>query len=131
MWRDLVSEWLVWSVIEAVWTMLIGMALSKWGISQGQRDRGFYLRLLIGCYAIGFTLRGVGLAETLSFSPVPRTIWFTAEVARLALGLGHVSLINLAVQTRFGSGLLRPRSEERRVGNEGFWTCRSRWSTDL
>src|SRR3546814_14373441 len=47
MWRDLVSEWLVWSVIEAVCTMLIGMALWKWGIIQGQRDRGFYLRLLI------------------------------------------------------------------------------------
>src|SRR3546814_19121236 len=81
----------------------------------GQRDRGFYLRLLIGCYAIGFTLRGVGLAETLSFSPGPRTIWFTAEVARLALGLGHVSLINLAVQTRFGSGLLRPFKAAGRV----------------
>src|SRR3546814_11029050 len=89
MWRDLVSEWLVWSVIEAVCTMLTGMALWKWGIIQGQRDRGFYLRLLIGCYAIGFTLRGVGLAEPLLFSPGPRKMWFTAGVARLALGPRH------------------------------------------
>src|SRR3546814_20856533 len=95
--------------------MLVGMGLWKWGIIQVQRDRGFYLRLLIGCYAIGFTLRGVGLAETLSFSPGPRTIRFTAEVARLALVLGHVSLINLAVQTRFGSGLLRTLKAASRV----------------
>ncbi|HVJ00068.1 MAG TPA: DUF418 domain-containing protein [Sphingomonas sp.] len=139
MWSDLVSEWLVWSVIEAICTMLIGMALWKWGIIQGQRDRGFYLRLLIGCYAVGFTLRGIGLAETLSFSPGPRTIWFTAEVARLALGLGHVALINLAVQTRFGSRLLQPFKAAGRVAFSlyflqqflGMWVLFAPWGFDL
>src|SRR3546814_13864123 len=72
MWRDLVSEWLVWSVIAAVCTMLIGMALWKWGIILGPRDRGFYLRLLFRCFAMGFTLSGVGLAQTLTRSAASR-----------------------------------------------------------
>src|SRR3546814_18900204 len=71
MWRDLVSEWLVWSVIAAVCTMLIGLALWTWGIIQGPRDRGFYLRLLLGRYDIGLTLPGVRLAGPLPFSPGP------------------------------------------------------------
>ncbi len=138
-WSDLISTWLVWSVIEAVCTMLIGMALWKWGIIQGKWSRGFYLRLLIGCYAIGFTLRGIGLAETLSFGRGPQTIWFTAEVARLALGLGHIALINLAVQTRFGRALLQPFKAAGRVAFSlyflqqflGMWVLFAPWGFDL
>lgn len=110
-WRDwfgLVQGWLYWSVIEAFCTMLIGIALWKWGVIQGQRSKRFYLGLLIAGYGIGFTLRGIGLAEVLRFGPEPRTIWFTNEFARLAIGLGHVALINFAVKTRIGQVILEP-----------------------
>src|SRR3546814_1606444 len=78
-------------------------------------------------------------SSDLSFSPGPRTIWFTAEVARLALGLGHVSLINLAVQTRFGSGLLRPFKAAGRVAFSlyflqqllGMWVLFAPWGFNL
>ncbi|HEU4958886.1 MAG TPA: DUF418 domain-containing protein [Sphingomonas sp.] len=107
-WFGLVQGWLYWSVIEAFCTMLIGIALWKWGIIQGERDRRFYAILLVAGYGIGFTLRGMGLAEELRFGPEPRTIWFTSEFARLAIGLGHVALINYAVKTRLGSAILQP-----------------------
>lgn len=107
-WIGLVQGWLYWSVIEAFCTMLIGIALWKWGVIQGERDRRFYGVMLIAAYGIGFTLRGMGLAEELRFGPEPRTIWFTNEFARLAIGLGHVALINYAVQTRIGNAILQP-----------------------
>ena len=138
-WSELISEWLVWSVIEAVCTMLIGMALWKWGILQGRLGRGAYLRLLTGCYVLGFALRGVGLSETLSFAPGPQTIWFTAEVARLSIGLGHVALVNFAVQTRFGAALLQPFRAAGRVAFSlyflqqflGMWVLFAPWGFDL
>ena len=110
-WRDwfgLVQGWLYWSVIEAFCTMLIGIALWKWGIIQGERSRGFYLRMLAIGYGIGFTLRGIGLSEVLRIGPEPHTIWITGEWARLAIGLGHVALINFAVKTKAGAAILQP-----------------------
>lgn len=107
-WQSLVSDWLVWSVLEAWCTMMIGLALWKWGVTQGQRDKAFYLKLLLAGYGVGLTLRGIGLAEELAFAPGPKTIWFTGEIARLAIGLGHLGLINFAVQTRAGRAILEP-----------------------
>jgi uncharacterized protein len=110
-WRDwfaLVQGWLYWSVIEAFCTMLIGIALWKWGIIQGERDKRFYLWMLAAGYGVGFTFRGFGLAEQMHHGPEPQTIWITGEWARLAIGLGHVALINFAVKTRFGAAILRP-----------------------
>ncbi|TPG43055.1 DUF418 domain-containing protein [Sphingomonas koreensis] len=107
-WFGLVQGWLYWSVIEAFCTMLIGIALWKWGVIQGERSRRFYLAMLLASYGVGFTLRGMGLIEELRFDDGPRTIWFTNEFARLAIGLGHVALINFAVQTRIGRAILEP-----------------------
>lgn len=107
-WSSLVSDWLVWSVLEAWSTMMIGLALWKWGVIQGRRDRRFYLMLLAGGYGVGLMLRGIGLSEELAFAPGPKTIWFTGEFARLAIGLGHVGLINFAVRTRAGRAILDP-----------------------
>jgi uncharacterized protein len=119
--------------------MLIGMALWKWGVIQGKLGRGSYLRLMIGCYVLGFTLRGIGLSETLTFAPGPRTIWFTAEVARLSIGLGHIALINFAVQTRLGTTLLQPFKAAGRTAFSlyflqqflGMWVLFAPWGFDL
>lgn len=107
-WSFLASQWLVWDVIEAFCTMLIGVALWKWGVIQGQRSRDFYVGLAIACYAFGVTARWYGVAETLSFSTGPRTLWITGEFSRLAIGLGHLALVNWAVQTRPGAAMLAP-----------------------
>lgn len=105
-WSYLASEWLVWDVYEAFCTMLIGIALWKWGVIQGQRSARFYLWLMLAGYGFGITARAIGMAETLGFAPGPRTIWITGEFARIAIGLGHLALVNLAVKSRLGSALL-------------------------
>ncbi|MBB4839368.1 uncharacterized protein HNP52_002437 [Sphingomonas kyeonggiensis] len=105
-WSYLASEWLVWDVLEAFCTMLIGVALWKWGVIHGLRSARFYLWLMVAGYGFGLTARWIGLAETLSFSPGPRSLWITGEFARMAIGLGHLALVNLAVKGRTGAAVL-------------------------
>jgi uncharacterized protein len=107
-WGIWAQDWLVWDVLEAFCTMLIGVALWKWGVIQGQRSRGFYLGLMLAGYGFGITLRWIGVHEALTFSPIPRILWVGGEFARLAMGLGHLALVNWAVQTRLGNALLTP-----------------------
>lgn len=105
-WSYLADEWLLWDVMEAFCTMLVGVALWKWGVIQGLRSARFYLWLLVAGYGFGLTARAIGLAEALSFSPGPRSLWITGEFARVAIGLGHLALVNLAVKSRAGAVVL-------------------------
>ena len=105
-WSYLADEWLLWDVFEAFCTMLIGVALWKWGVIQGLRSARFYLWLLVAGYGFGLTARAIGLAETLSLAPGPRSLWITGEFARIAIGLGHLALVNLLVKSRAGAAAL-------------------------
>ncbi len=95
-------------VWEAASVMLIGAALYKLGILQGARSRAFYVRMTILGYAIAVPLRMIGAAEQMRFDTAPRTTWATVEIARMAMTLGHVGLVNLLVATLVGARLLRP-----------------------
>jgi uncharacterized protein len=108
-WLKLLSEFtqFFW-VVEAFATMLIGVALWKWRFIQGGRSARFYLVTMLAAYGFGITARAVGVAEIMTFSPIPKTIWMTGEFARLAVTLGHVALINLAVKSVAGAGLFSP-----------------------
>ncbi|MBO9623460.1 MAG: DUF418 domain-containing protein [Sphingomonas sp.] len=107
-WNRVTDEWLFWNVLEAFCTMLIGVALWKWGVIQGLRTARFYWWLLAAGYGFGLTARVIGVAETLSFAPGPRSLWITGEFARLAIALGHLALVNLAVRSRLGNAILAP-----------------------
>lgn len=96
------------SVAEAFCAMLIGVALWKWGVIQGQRSTRFYAVLTLAAYGFGLGARAIGVGEAFAFDPAPKTIWITGEFARLAVGLGHLGLIHLAVRTRLGWTLLAP-----------------------
>lgn len=96
------------NVFEAFCTMLIGIALWKWGVIQGQRRSRFYLALMIVAYAIGLGTRSIGALEVMTFAPYPKTIWITQEIGRLSTALGHLALINWAVRTRLGWAILAP-----------------------
>ncbi len=113
------QQW--WSIIDleskgfelfAVWesasVMLIGAALYKLGVLQGRRSRRFYLVMTLVAYAIGVTLRVIDASEQMSFGDGPYLGWFTNEVARQAMTLGHIGLINLLAMSMVGAGLLRP-----------------------
>ncbi len=99
---------LLFGVIEAFGTMLIGIALWKLGFIQGQRSTREYLIALVVAYGFGLTARYVGGLERLTFAPGPKTIWMTGELARIAVSLGHVAAINLLVRAAAGRNLLAP-----------------------
>lgn len=105
------------TVIEAFCVMLIGAALWKWRVIQGGRSARFYLGLTLAAYGFGLTARAVGVAEMLPFLPTPKTIWFTQEFARIAVSIGHVALVNLAMKSVAGARLLHPF---RAVGRMAF-----------
>ncbi len=96
------------SVPEALCGMLLGAALFKWGVIQGGRSRRFYLVLMLAGYAIALPLRWIEVVEHLRFDPAPRVVWFTEEIARWALTLGHLALVHLLLGLRPGRWLLAP-----------------------
>ena len=95
-------------VFEAFCAMLIGIALWKWGVIQGQRSTRFYAVLTLLAYGFGITARWIGVGEITTFAPIPKTIWMTSEFARLAVGLGHVGLVNLLVRSTVGRAIVLP-----------------------
>ncbi len=100
---DVSGLWMM--VLEAFCTMLIGVALFKWGILQGTRSARFYLALMLAAYAIGLPLRLVGQESPIT---VGRFALDTSELARLAVTIGHVGLVNLLLKTKIGERLLSP-----------------------
>ena len=98
----------LFAIWESASVMLIGAGLFKLGILQGQRSRSFYLRMTILAYLIGGTLRVIGAGEIMRFDDAPQTNWATQEIARQAMTLGHVGLINLLVSSAVGARLMRP-----------------------
>lgn len=99
---------LLFGIIEAFGTMLIGIALWKLGFIQGKRTTREYVWALVIAYGFGLTARYVGGLERMTFSPIPKTLWMTQELARIAVSLGHVALINLLMRFAWGKGLLSP-----------------------
>lgn len=93
---------------EAFCAMLIGAALFKWGVLQGGRTRRFYLLMMLTAYAIGLALRVIEVQQHLTYAPGPRVVWFTQEVARLTMTLGHVALVSLVLGSVAGRRLLAP-----------------------
>ena len=63
------TDWLpvLWWFGEATCTMLIGAALFKLGVLQGQRKRGFYVWMLVAGYLVGGAIRGIGAWQTIQF----------------------------------------------------------------
>jgi uncharacterized protein len=93
-----------WRFADSFATMLVGMALLRWGITQGLRSRRFYLALAVTAYAVGGPICLTGAFGL----PVG---WASAGLlitAKLAITIGHLGVINLLLQTGMGERLLRP-----------------------
>ena len=103
--RDGMELLFVW---QSASVMLIGAALFKLGVVQGERSRRWYLIAMVAGYAIGLSLRIVGADEIMRHDDAPKTIWATYEIARLATTLGHLAMVNLLVSTGAGLRLLLP-----------------------
>ncbi|KPF62642.1 hypothetical protein IP88_14455 [alpha proteobacterium AAP81b] len=96
------------NIIEAFGTMLIGMALFKWGIIQGQARPRTYLLLLVAGYGIGLALRIPATIAQLRFEALPDIGMVTFSLARMFLVMGHVGAVSLALTTNGGRALLKP-----------------------
>lgn len=126
-------------VLESICGMFLGMAFWKLGIIQGRRSRRFYGLLALVAYAVGLGARAVGVCEIFTFQPIPKTIWMTNELARLAVSLGHLALVNLLVQTKLGHGLLSPLKAAGRTAFSlyfltsiiGIWFIFAPWGLNL
>ena len=91
-------QWDIWAM------MLVGMALFKLGIIGGTRSNAFYLRLAVTAYAIGIGVNSLSAWNNIAtrWDPVQRGHFSTTyDLGRLAVALGHMSLIILMV--RIGS----------------------------
>lgn len=93
---------------EIAGTMLIGMALFRLGIIQGNASLATYVALLVIGYGTGIPMRIAGLQQIFLFNAEPKIWWITSEISRLSMTLGHVGLIHLALRSGAGRLLLAP-----------------------
>ena len=82
-----------------IWAlMLIGMALFKLGVLQGERSLGFYLRLAGAGYAIGIPLNALSTYGmiTSNYDIVATNFWNAPyQIGRVSVALGHASVLIL------------------------------------
>src|SRR5688572_8924435 len=85
-----------------IWAlMLIGMALYKLGVLQGERSSGFYVRLAAVGYAIGLSVNALSTYGmiTSNYDMVWTIFWNVPyQIGRLAVALAHASVIILLVK---------------------------------
>jgi uncharacterized protein len=86
-----------------IWAlMLIGMALFKLGILQGERTSGFYVRLAIAGYAIGISVNALSTYGmiTSNYDIVANSFWNAPyQIGRVAVALGHASILILLAKS--------------------------------
>ena len=82
-----------------VWAlMLIGMALFKLGVLQGERPRSFYVRVAVAGYAIGITVNALSTygMMTSNYDIIATMFWNSPyQIGRVAVALGHASVLIL------------------------------------
>ncbi|MEO0698804.1 MAG: DUF418 domain-containing protein [Pseudomonadota bacterium] len=92
-------------IVEAFFTMLIGMALFKAGFIQGQLSSRIYWAVMIVGYAFGWGIRIMGLPAFLSFTPEPNPAQLFGGLPRLAIALAHIAAINLLMRSAIAGAL--------------------------
>jgi uncharacterized protein len=85
-----------------IWAlMLIGMALFKLGVLQGERSTGFYVRLAVAGYGFGIAINSLSTYGmiTSNYDIIATTFWNAPyELGRVAVALGHASMVILIAQ---------------------------------
>jgi uncharacterized protein len=85
-----------------IWAlMLIGMALFKLGILQGERSFGFYTRMAVIGYAVGIAVNSLSTYGmiTSNFDIVATTFWNAPyQIGRVSVALAHASVLILVVK---------------------------------
>jgi uncharacterized protein len=82
--------------------MLLGMALMKSGVLSASLSKGFYLRMLLICYPVGFILVYLRTHHLINngFDVLSTDVdSILRYVERMAISLGHLGLISLFVKS--------------------------------
>jgi uncharacterized protein len=102
-WETVVFGQLMPNYVAGVFfSTVLGMALFKFGITQGERSFSFYALLAPLCYIPGLALRVSDARLFTQFQALPSKAGIFAEPARLLIALGHVALINILVKSSLG-----------------------------
>lgn len=101
-----VGPFFYFGFFEIFGTMLLGMALYEWGILQGRAKTATYVAMVAVGYGLGATARYFAEMEYLAFTLNAKLGWMTWDLARIALVIGHIGLINLALRTVLGQRIL-------------------------
>jgi uncharacterized protein len=90
-----------WSSWDTAGMMLFGMGLMKLGIFSAARSRRFYLAMMFLGYTAGLAINGYTAYRTIESKFEPINLWWnvaTHDIGRLAMALGHISLLILVFQ---------------------------------
>ncbi len=94
---------------DALAMMLLGMALYKYGILQGQRSRKFYMRLMCVGFCVGLLVNGVEVHRAFSHDFALLSVFAQAQatyhMGRLGMAMGYLGLIMLLVDSAHWQGL--------------------------
>lgn len=86
-----------------IWGMMfLGMALFKYGVLSAKKSLRFYLLLMLGGYAVGGGINTYTAWQLVRshFDPIVHSFSFCVyDLGRLAVALGHLSLIMILCQT--------------------------------
>ena len=84
-------------ILDALMMMVIGMALYKYGILEGRRESGFYMRMMIAGFLIGlvFNAYEIWLSVSSKMDVVEANFLFrwSYHLGRLSMALGYLGLI--------------------------------------
>ncbi|MEO0870971.1 MAG: DUF418 domain-containing protein [Pseudomonadota bacterium] len=97
---------IVFMIIEAFFTMILGMALFKTGFIQGGASSRIYWIVMMAGYALGWGARSMGVPGY--FTTVPEPALASAlgnDIPRIAISLAHIAAINLLMRG-FAAGAL-------------------------
>ncbi len=96
---------------DALAMMLLGMALYKYGVLQGERSTGFYWRLAIGGFAVGLVTNSFEVYRAVShdFALLESFAYAqpTYHVGRLGMAMGYLGVILLLVHKGAWTALRR------------------------
>ncbi len=96
------------NVFEAFATMLIGMALWRWRVLGGGASAATYRAMVLGGYGLGVALRVWSGSDALRFDAGAHSGDITGDLSRLAMVVGHVGAISLALRSGAGRWILQP-----------------------
>ncbi len=112
--REVVNETLLFVLPlilfwDALAMMLLGMALYKYGVLQGERSSAFYWRLMLVGFVVGIATNGYevqrAVASDFSFLESFAFAQWTYHIGRLGMALGYLGLILLVVHKGLSSQL--------------------------